>query len=645
VSFLDRARSNPNQTFDELKRISANARLHQDREVWLNVAYYLSEQHAQFVTLRDGTGHLVRDDTLKAEVDPSRQGPDRPVINKIMHFVNEQLAFSMQTKPTADVLPATDDPVAQGDANVANAYVQYLQEPNVANWEMTQWSANFWALLANQSYIKWVYNPKLGRPDIFFVPSTDLYVDPYATDFYKARWVIHSQFLDPEQVFDTYGIDVPASKVEKADAGKTALLRELGQSPVMEGVTVNELWMLPSRRYPKGLFRVWSGKEALVPRSAEGDAGAEEVRGGLAFPYRHGQIPFTYHGAIPRPNSQFCAAPVSFLRSPQQELNEYHWQRLLTRKAWALLKLWLPEEIELEQPWDNSPDQILRGSSSTGAQPQIIGPPGAMPDNGDGDWLKEEMGHVVGVRPVSEGQTVGRVEAARALELLREADTSRLAYLIATQAVSISRGWWQALMLARQYRREEIVVEAYSQEGIPEVHRFFSNQFKPGMRIRVTAGTGLAFSRSTRIDQLTTLWEKGIIRDPEAFAQLADIPTPATISAKVYDARLARNENLTLADAQAVTANSWDDHTVHIREHNKFRKTAEFAAKPDEVKARFEHHVQEHKGLEIKQLQEEAQKAQLMAATLPPGAPPGPQPGDNSGGTQGPPGSAEEPEA
>jgi hypothetical protein len=228
---------------------------------------------------------------------------------------------------------------------------------------------------------------------------------------------------------------------------------------------------------------------------------------------------------------------------------------------------------------------------------------------------------------VSEGQVPGRVEAAKAIELLRESDTSRLAVLIATTGTSISRGWYQALMLARQFKHEEIVVTAYGKEGLPEVQQFFANQFEPGMRVRVTVGSGLAYSRAARLDQLTTLWQNGILRDPEAFAQLADIPVPQIITTKAWDVKLARNENITLSKGQAITANSWDDHTIHLREHNNYRKSAEFQALPVIVKMKFEHHCSEHQTMETAQLQRDAQNAQAMQASI------GPPPGQSGGGT------------
>ena len=574
-----------------MKELAAQARRHQDREAWLNIAFYNNEQYVTW-----------SDETANVRVAPRRRNePEdspRPVVNKIMHFVNSNMSFALQAKPEADVLPANDDYLALSDACVANGYIDYLMDPSVGNWRKTLSRATLWAIVANTAYIKWTFDNKAQRPTFTFVPSVELYVDPYATDFDNARWVIHSQFMDPEQVYDLYGKDVKANEVEKTDILKTQLLRDMGYSPVMHGVTVNELWMLPSRRYPDGLYVVWAGKDILF--------------GPGPFPYKHKQMPFTAIGVVPRPNSPYYASPVTFLRAPQVELNKYHAQRIAVREAFALYKWYIPDTLDLRTDPDNSPNQILRGAGAPGEAPQIIGPPGAMPDNGDGQWLTEEMMNVAGIHEVSQGQVPGRVEAAQAIELLRESDASRLAELIESTSQAISKGFWQCLMLTKQYVSGEIIVQAYSPEGVAEVKKFKADSLHPGMRIKVTVGSGLARSRAARMDQLITLWQQGVIRDPEEFSRLADLPVPSVLSTRAQDVRLARNENLTLAGGDALTANSWDDHTIHIREHNNYRKTSEFEALPDETKMKFEHHVQEHKQLETQALAEDLQQQQMV---------------------------------
>jgi hypothetical protein len=245
-------RSNPAQAYEGLRQAAEQARRHQDKEAYLNCAFYLNNQYVEW---SDDTANVRY--LFKTPQEESQK--PRPVINKIMHFTNQQHAFALQTKPMADVLPANDSEFAITDANVANAYLSWLADPNVGDWNSCLSDATHWALVANSSYIKWIWNPKLKRPEFIFVPSVDLYVDPYARQFRNARWAIHSQFLDPEQVYDLYGKEVKPNQVQRADLMKSELLRDMGVAPIQQGCVVNELWHLPEPPVregpPRGVVR------------------------------------------------------------------------------------------------------------------------------------------------------------------------------------------------------------------------------------------------------------------------------------------------------------------------------------------------------------------------------------------------------
>lgn len=588
---------NPNQKFEDLKQAALNARLPYDKDAYLNLAFYLDQQYTEWNAEASSIRQIPRSDR-------NRHAP-RPVVNKIMHFVNQQHASALQARPSVDVLPATDDPVDATQSGVSLAYLQWLSESQVTDFDAVLSEAALWALVVGEGYMKWVYNPKLKRPDIIAPSYFDILVDPYAKTFNNARYVIHSQFMDVEQVYDVYDKEMAESAVQRTDTMRTGLLREMGQAPVLSGVEVNELWMKPNRRYKDGLYVVWAGKEMLVePRP---------------YPYQHGRLPFTQLGSIPRPGTYHYSSAVKYLRSPQMELNKYHAQRLVTRENFANPKWWIPSELELETDPDSSPNQILRGAGQAGLKPEII-QPSQMPHNDDGAWLVEEMMNVVGVHEVSQGTVPGRVEAATAIELLKESDATRQAELQRSIQQSISEGYWQCLMLAKQYVSEEQIVQTYSREGVPEVKRFKTEDFKPGMRIRVTMGTGLARSRAARQEQLIRLWDSKVINDPETMAELLEVPIPSFISNKAHDIRLARNENYDMSSKNvAITPNSWDDHELHIREHNNFRKTQEFLTLANEVKQKFEYHVQTHEQQQLQQLAKMAEKQMIMQqAAMPP---------------------------
>jgi hypothetical protein len=186
-------------------------------------------------------------------------------------------------------------------------------------------------------------------------------------------------------------------------------------------------------------------------------------------------------------------------------------------------------------------------------------------------------------------------------------------------------------MLAKQYTPAEQTVQTYSREGMPEVKRFRAELVKPGIRILIRTDTGLARSRSARADTALNMWQQGIIQDPEVMAEILELPVGTIAPQRSFDIRLARNENLLIstgaerdgAPGVAVTPNSWDAHDIHLREHNNYRKTAEFAALPVETKTKFEYHCQAHEVMQLRELSKEAQKQAVLAGqATPPGAEP-----------------------
>lgn len=234
---------NPNRDYDKLREAAAKARAPYERDIWLNVAFFLNEQYVEWTDATDG---MMRRIPLKEGFENT----PRPVANKIMHFVAQEHATALKNRPAPDVLPAGDSPLDISDAQVNQAYLRWLCDPVQANFDEQLSDATLWALVGCEGFLKWTYSEEHGRPDIMSVSPLDLYPDPYAKHFSKARYVIHSQFMDVESVFDKYGKEVKPTGIDKADPMRSALLREMGSAPALQGVLVNELWMRPTRRNP-----------------------------------------------------------------------------------------------------------------------------------------------------------------------------------------------------------------------------------------------------------------------------------------------------------------------------------------------------------------------------------------------------------
>lgn len=606
------SKRNPNLEYDELLRNAANARIPYDRDILLNIAFYHGNHYVQWNGEANSIGIVPR---AKGE-----QRVPRPVANKITQFVVRQHASALKDRPEPDVMPASEDPIDISMASVAGAYLKWLSQPEVADLDNVLSDAVLWALAGGEGYLKWTYDADLKRPDITSCSPLEVYIDPYAKQWNSVRYVIHQQYLDVKEIKNTYGVDVQPTTMSKVDLEKSALLRDMGMAPLLEGALVNEIWVKPGvdSRWPEGLFCVWSGNDVLV-----------EAR---SFPYAHGLLPFTHIGPIRIPGSPHSTCTTKFMRSPQMELNKYHSQRIMVRQAFSNPKWWLPLELELEADPDDSANQILRGNSNGGQfRPEIL-QPSVFPDNYDGEWITKEMEDVAGQHQTSNGEVPGRVEAAQAIELLQSADDSHLSELRRSIKTAIGVGSWQSLMLVKQYHAEEVVVQSYSREGLPEVQRFMAEKLSPGMRIRINLGTGLADSRAARTQQATELWQQGVIRDPEVMAELMDLPTSSLNPSRMYDVKLARSENLTIAQGEgipgeegvAVKPNSWDNHELHLREHNNYRKSSDYAQLSSEIKQKLEFHCQMHEELWLAELHKQAVRMEVAQGAEPAAAPSGP---------------------
>jgi hypothetical protein len=252
------AGKSPTQEFEKLKLAAVQARLPFEREAWLNLAFYLNEQYVEWNRTRGRSG--------ASRARPRPTNIPRPVVNKIMHFVQQERAMVLQAKPTVDVMPATDDIM-----DITNAASPRRTARSWPSRSRPTSRASSRAPCCGRSSPATATSSGSGTPARSGPHRALLAVrdrpDPYAKDFSKARYVIHSKFLDREQVQEMYGVELPRTGTENADPMRVELLRGMGSAPVVNGVTVNELWYKPCKKYPDGLYAVWAGNE-LVARPA-----------------------------------------------------------------------------------------------------------------------------------------------------------------------------------------------------------------------------------------------------------------------------------------------------------------------------------------------------------------------------------------
>lgn len=587
---------------EKLKEAARQARQTFDRDYWLNAAFYTG---SQYVDWADARGRMET-------VAPDANTPNapRPVANKIMHFTVKSHSEAMLYDPRPEVMAPSTDARARSTARVAQAYLDDLAGPTKMDWAAVRADVLMWANVCGQGWLKWIMDPQLRRPDVIACSPFEVYLDPYVKDSRRARYIIHSQFLDREQVYDRFAVELPESAQQAQDPNSlgASVLSEMGYAPNLGGVMVNELWQLPSRRFPRGRFVAWTGSGKLLT----------PIDG--PFPYRHKKLPFTQIGYIPVPGNANYHSTVKFLRPPQMELNAVHAQMLVNRKAYANPKWFWDAELyaSLVHPPTDLPGEQLIGDSRNGSIAPIMLQGALMADDGTAEWVTSEMRDIVGQHSVSEGDAPGRVDSARAIELLKAEDNSALSNVHRMMDTAVSVGFGQLLQLAGQYVSEAQIATTYTTNGQAEVHHFKGAIVSPDHVVRVAGEAKEPQSRAAREEQILSWWTAGILTDPKQAMQLLEVSFAGSASSYELDKIRATNENFLLSNEVPVQAHDYDDHEVHIAEHQDWQKTAEYEAATNSVHDLFKFHIQSHKEQYMVEMQEEALKQRAIAAMTAP---------------------------
>jgi hypothetical protein len=117
--------------------------------------------------------------------------------------------------------------------------------------------------------------------------------------------------------------------------------------------------------------------------------------------------------------------------------------------------------------------------------------------------------------------------------------------------------------------------------------------------IEVLAGSTLPQSKASKQDFIVQLYQYKIVQDPKLVLKLLDFGGVEGVFDELeVDYNQVDRENERLENGQAIPANEYDNHMVHIAMHNKFRKTAQYEQLDPAIKQLFELHVQQHTAMQ-----------------------------------------------
>ena len=622
-----------NQWFNECK----SQRQRQERQWYLNLAFYYGNQHVQFrQTQTGGSFDLYVPDAPKWRV--------RIVINEIRRTVRKEISRLTAQKPNAFVIPSSTEDADVFAAQAGEQIWDSLWRRLTFNKTLRQ--AIFWQATCGNGFLKsyWDstkvdpgYQPIMdpneppqegmeGSPDaepdqppgdicIEVVTPFHIFVpDLFASDIEMQPYVIHAQVRNNSWIKQNFGFDPSSNSYENVDEGMQSAMGINRNDDKKNQTTILEIWVKPGYipELPKG------GMFTLV--------GSNIVQGFDHWPYDHGQYPFTKIDAVPT-GKFYTSSVVEDLIPIQKELNRSRGQLIEAKNRMAKPQLAVEEGSVDPKKMTTEPGQVI--TYKTG-----FNPPQPIPLQGIPSYVSDEISRLYtdisdlsGQHEVSNGSTPPGVTAATAISFLQEQDESLIAGHYTSVEEAIEKVASQCLNYVKMYWDEPRTIKVVGIESTFDVQTFKGADLRDNNDIRVEAGSALPTSRAAKQAFIMDLMKMGFI-PPDKGLEILEIGGLNRLYESIQiDKRQAQRENLKMRvvkqedivqQAQAwysdpnnankldpiskmplsppliVPVNTYDNHQVHIQIHNDFRKSQNFEGIDPVVKALFEEHVNQH---------------------------------------------------
>ena len=618
-----------------------NERMKQERQWYLNYAFYSGNQHVQFRQI-NGQG------AFDLYVPKAPYYRVRIVINQVRQVVRKEISRLTAQKPNAFVVPASSE---DADVFAAQAGTQIWDSLwRRLNFNRTLREAVFWQTVAGNAFIKSYWDTtkvdpgnkdQLGDICIHNVSPFHIFVpDLMATDIEDQPYVIHAQVRHNSWIKQNLGVEITSNNLESVDSSLQSVMGIARNNSKKNQSIILEVWVKPNY-----LPELPGGGVLTI-------AGEQLVQGFEGWPYEHNQYPFTKLDAI-LTGKFYTASVIEDIIPPQKELNRTRAQLIEAKNRMAKPQLLAEQGSVDPRKMTTEPGQVIEYKIG-------MNPPQPLPLQSLPSYVTEEINRLYtdisdmsGQHEVSNGSTPPGVTAATAISFLQEQDER----LIASHYTSIEEGIekvaGQCLNYVHMYWDEARTVKTVGLEGSFDVQSFKGAALRDNTDIRVETGSSLPTSRAAKQALIMDLMKMGFI-PPEQGLEIMEIGAINRIYEQIQvDKRQAQRENLKMrvikeediaAHAEAwqqenpqvtqdinsgmpleppllVPVHTYDNHQVHITVHNNYRKSQNFENAPDITKRIFEEHVRQH---------EEAMANQMVhpLTGMDPGNPNAPNPED-----------------
>jgi hypothetical protein len=598
------------------------------RNLWINRSFLGGEQWIVWndQQRRPQTASPDPDGRLRITID--RLLPcSRTIIAKLLR---RQLVFQV---------PATssDDDANRGARKAQAVLAHCARDQNweglreEAGWAMWQGGTGLlcldWDAAAGQPLGQTVNGRDYGTGDVCAtaLAVNEATTQPGTRDIERAQWWIKSVALPPEVVQETYRLP----KVPKPDASAALsplqfkLLRSDRSDSPMSLTLVLTYYERPNRNNK-------AGQVAVVVD------GRVVQRGAWPFPFKD-RLNVVAMRETRILGSWTGDTVLSKAVSPQVALNHVYSSIVEHSKKAGNARLFVPEgSLDIIDSLSDEPGEVVPYHAAPGIPPPGYQSPPNLPSYLENlvGRLEAEIDDMLGVHDISRGEAPSGVHAGVALQLLSAQDDTPLGRMAKEMAEGFGR--FATLVLqtyaAKVKNTRKARVQTNGQR--PEEVKWTGSDLSDQTEAEVPLEAVQPRSRDASLQFALQLKQEFPDLPMRVFATIADLPGTDDLLAGVSPAvEKARRENHELAIGIVCIPADFDDHALHIEEHNRFRMSERYESLPQAVRNIVDDHVQAHETKAAEEAALQQAKASVhpaLAAAAQAGQPPGSMGGPNA---------------
>lgn len=424
----------------------------------------------------------------------------------------------------------------------------------------------------------------------------EFFPDPLATSMESLEWCIEEKVRSMEYVRKHYPETAegrPFTPQPDADVPSGLSLGRLtpdnlyGSSPATyEGVKVYEYWAKPCTMYPNGWHSIWANDILLVEE--------EPVD----------PMPYVMFTSVQVPGQFFSRGVTSQLRGPQIELNMIRTQIAENAKRFGNPAIMSSRQAQVE--YHGVPgEHIEYDSTVSDAVPAYLVPP-TIPEyvENEIERIEKSIEEISGMHEVSRATVPAGVTAASAINLLQEADDTRLGPEIQALEKALSQAGTKILKLRARFNTDERTLRIAGEDDNWDIGAFKGAMLGQEPEVEVQAGSAMPKSKAAKQAQMTEIlalmfqYQVPVEpRDMRRFLKDYEVGGLERVFGGLsQDERQVNREHRMMINGEEVPINpAYDNHAVHIEAHTDFQKSSRYAELPPEQQALILDHVSQHR--------------------------------------------------